>query len=246
MSRHDINDILEDFESTAKTTPVSVNICNELTTAMINERMAPELLPYNHQLMAKVLLKLSAQQQYLLDAHEYGDANVESGVISSDFKLQLMIIETDIERVNYLVRLYLRTRISKLDNFSLFYIRKSNIELDVDVEPETKSTNKNAKPSHLSDEELEYIHNHFRIMSDLFNNSFLKKLPRLLALLDETSPESMITEPDLNEPVFFRSLSRETIRIDGEDELDIIHDGVYVARYRLVQSYVHKGDIVLI
>lgn len=238
-NKSDINDILQDFENTAKRPSPLENVCDELTRAMINERMAPELLPYKHQLMQKVLLRLSSQQQYLLDAHEYGDTNVESGVISSDFKLQLMIIETDIERLNYLVRLYLRTRISKLDNFSLFYIRKTNLQLQL-------QSSDQGHLSDLSEEELEYIHNHFRIMSDLFNNSFLKKLPRLLALLDETSPESMITEPDLNEPVFFKSLSQETIRIDGDDELDIVHDGIYVARYRLVQPYVHTGDIVLI
>ena len=92
---------------------------------MINERMAPELLPYKQDLMSTVLTMMSNQQQYLLESHEYGDMNGDSGVLSGDFKLQLMIIETDLERLNYIVRLYIRTRLSKLNKFTIFTSMKA-------------------------------------------------------------------------------------------------------------------------
>ena len=41
------------------------------------------------------------------------------------FKLQLMIIETDLERLNYIVRLYIRTRLSKLNKFTIFTSMKA-------------------------------------------------------------------------------------------------------------------------
>ena len=75
--------------------------------------------------MSTVLTMMSNQQQYLLESHEYGDMNGDSGVLSGDFKLQLMIIETDLERLNYIVRLYIRTRLSKLNKFTIFTSMKA-------------------------------------------------------------------------------------------------------------------------
>ncbi|KAM9917905.1 hypothetical protein OXX59_009029, partial [Metschnikowia pulcherrima] len=108
----EIDDILADFERESRgPTLTPEEIQQQLVTAMLNERMAPDLLPYKHELMATVLSRISDQQQFLLDSYEYGDSNAGAGVIGSDFKLQLMIVETDIERISYLVRLYIRTRL---------------------------------------------------------------------------------------------------------------------------------------
>lgn len=235
----EIDDILKDFEDSSKSKLTSRlkkessgSLYEELVTAMINERMAPELLPYKNDLMQQVLSQLSNQQQYLLDSHEYGDTNMESGVVTSDFKLQLMIIETDIERLNYLVRLYLRSRISKIDKFALHYIN------------ETSANNS----SLLSPEETEYMHKHFKILTELYNNCFMKKMPEFLTYLDDTSGgQSMITTPDLDEPVFIKSVSFKPILISTEDdEVEIVKDGIYVVKYNLVKRYIEIGDIILI
>ncbi|KAK7681173.1 hypothetical protein QCA50_015788 [Cerrena zonata] len=72
-----IDDILNEFDPTLvnKKNVPKRSLSEELVTAMLNERMAPELLPYKHTLMDLVLLQISSQQQYLLDSHEYGDSN---------------------------------------------------------------------------------------------------------------------------------------------------------------------------
>lgn len=248
MSRDkNIDDILLDFEEESSisrddTTTTSklkstTNIYQELITAMINERMSPEILPYEKHLMDTVLTQISNQEQYLLDSHEYGDMNSEAGVVSSDFKLQLMIIETDIERLNYLVRLYLRTRLSKIGQFTIFYIN------------ETSAEDEDSKGRLLSVEEMQYMHKYFKLLTSLYNNCFLKKLPHSLTLLDDTSGgQSMIVAPDLDQPVFIKSNSKTPIFLDiGEgDNLELNKDGIYVVRYRLVRKYIELGDIVLI
>ncbi|CUM65532.1 uncharacterized protein PRCAT00003178001 [Priceomyces carsonii] len=237
----EIDDILQEFEEKSKEQNIRSskfqddNIYNSLIAAMLNERMSPEILPYQKDLMRKVLEHLSNQQQYLLDSHEYGDLNLESGIVSGDFKLQLMIMETDIERVNYLVRLYLRTRLSKLDKFTLHYINE---------------TSKESSPL-LSEEEKDYMHKHFKILTELYNNCFLKKMPEYLTYLDDTSGgKSMISIPDLNVPVFIKSVSKEPIIIhsndDNDDDLEIVLNGIYVVKYSLVKKYIELGDIVLI
>lgn len=232
----EVEDILQEFETTARPSkvPTSAGLYQELVTAMLNERMAPDLFPYKHKLMARVLAELLSQQQFLLDSHEYGDSNAESGIVSADFKLQLMIIETDIERLSYLVRLYIRTRLAKIDNFTIYYIKETAEEAGEDL---------------LSLQEKDYMHKHFKILTQLYNNSFLKKLPNFLTLLDDVNGgQSMITAPDVELPVFFRVLSEEPIilHLGNEGELELVNNGIYVAKYRLIKKYLTIGDIVLI
>lgn len=234
----DIDDILTEFETGARgaTTVKTVDINQQLVTAMLNERMAPDLLPYEHELMKEVLTKLLSQQQYLLDSYEYGDSNAGSGILNPDFKIQLMIIETEIERLSYLVRLYVRTRLAKIDDFTIFYINKTSDE------PE-------GAPALMSDQEKAYMHKHFKILTQLYNNSFLKKFPDFLTYLDDTAGgENMVTAPELNQPVFIRVIRQKPIilNLGDEGELELIHNGVYVVIYRLIKTYLELGDIELI
>lgn len=237
-----IDDILEEFEAGASRTTkkeTSANLHLQLTTVMLNERMAPELLPYQHHLLDRVLSELLRQQQHLLDSYEYGDSNAEAGVINSDFKLQLMIIETEIERLSYLVRLYIRTRLAKIDSFTIYYIN------------ETAEEAPDAANSLLSRQEKEYMHKHFKILTQLYNDSFLKKFPNFLTFLDDTSGgQLMISTPNLDQPVFIRVQSEDTIELkwgnEEYDGLDLVKDGVYVVRYRLIKRYIETGDVVLI
>lgn len=230
----EFDDILNEFERDAgatlnqsklsKSEPIS--IYNELVKTMINERMAPELLEYNTKLVELVLSKLSAQQQQLLDYHEYSDQNG----LNSDFKLQLMIIETEIERLNYLLRLYFRTRLSKIDDFTIFYLNN----------PKT--------PDLLSPNEVTYMNQHFKILTQLYNSCFLKKMPKSLTLLNDTSGgDSMIVTPDLDQPVFVKYVSEISVTFPmGEYELELVNEGIYVVKYSLIKDLVASGDVVLI
>lgn len=234
----DIEDILHEFEAGARSssTRESETLHKQLVTTMLNERMAPDLLPYKYELMKTVLTELLSQQQFLLDSYEYGDSNAESGVLNADFKLQLMIIETDIERLSYLVRLYIRTRLAKIDSFLIYYINETEEHKDRDK-------------SLLSPQERDYMHKHFQILTQLYNNSFLKKFPTFLTLLDDNAGgQQMVDTPDMEQPVFIRVLSKEPIvlSLGNEGELELVNNGVYVVRYRLIKEFLELGDIVLI
>ncbi|WLF78617.1 GINS complex subunit [Lodderomyces elongisporus] len=234
----DIDDILREFEESSNAKKLnSENICNSLIQAMMNERMAPELLPYKSNLMSSILTHISNQQQFLLDSHEYGDMNSGNGIISDDFKLRLMIIETDVERISYIVRLYLRTRLTKLNKFTIYYVNASHNETENGESQEL-----------LSLEEREYIHKYLHLLTQLYNNCFLKKLPKFLTLLDENvGGQNMTIEPDLDQLVFVKCVSETpiTLRIE-DDEIDMEKNGVYVVKYNLIKRYLDTEDIILI
>lgn len=239
MAELEIDDILNDFhqdshKSSKKSQKLGSNIDNELLTAMLNERMAPELLPYKHELMNKVLEVLSYQQQNLLDSHEYGDSNAGTGVVDPDSKLQLMIIETDIERLTYIIRLYLRIRLQKIDEFTIHYINETSDDIE--------------ESSILSKDEKEYMHKHFKILTKLYNNSFLKKLPHFLTLLDDNvGNQSMVSRPNLELPVFIRVKALVPIVISlGDEELELVKGGIYVVKYKWIQKHVEIDDVELI
>lgn len=233
----DIDDIIEDFEDSASSKKLSkTNLYSEMVQAMVNERMSPEVLPFQHNLLNTLLELLASQQQYLLDSHEYGHMNASTGVVDNDFKLQLMIMETDIERVNYLIRLYLRTRLSKLDNFTIFYINQM---------AESEGTD---AAKILSVQEKQYIQRHLKILTKLYNNCFLAKLPPTLTLLDDESGGlSMVVEPDLDQPVFVQYSAKEplTVRL-ADDEVEFEHGGIYIVRYSAIREYLRIGDVRLI
>lgn len=226
----EVDDILRDFEL-GFSKPVKSELSARLSQAMINERMAPEVLPYEHELLQEALTQIEHQQQYLLDCHEYGDSNADLGLVSGDFKLQLMIIETDIERLNFLVRMYLRARLAKLDDHNLHYI---NLTLD----PDSKL---------LSKVELEYLRNHFKALTKLYNNSFLKRMPQFLTLLDDTSGgQSMISSPDTDELVFVRIGDRDLTVSSQDEDFELVAGGIYVIRYGLVSRHISSGAINMI
>ncbi|WEJ93767.1 GINS complex subunit [Yamadazyma tenuis] len=225
----EVDDILRNFDTEVgqRSQKPKVDLYTSLSRVMLNERMAPEILPYQKDLLDEVLSRITNQQQLLLDSHEYGDVNIDSGIITSDYKLQLMIMETDIERL---------IRLSKLETFTIHYIRLTGERDD------TKATL-------LSDEEQEYLTKYMGLLQSLYNNSILKKIPRELTYLDEVESDiSMVTTPDVDEMVFIKVLRDETITIplEDEDELQLEKDAVFVVKYGLISGYLNIGDVILI
>ena len=213
-------DIIAEFSGAGATTTESLQA--QLVRCMVNERMAPEVLPFATDVMARALLGLERQQQWLLDCHELELTDL-------DFKLQLMVAETEIERLNYLVRVYLRTRLAKLDRFTAFYLMDQQLVL--------------------SEDEVDYVTRHFRMLNRLYTESFLKRMPAELALLDDNKGgEQMVETPDLDQPVFFQYVGTVLVELElgGEDVLELHQGGIYVARYAAIKPYLETNDVILI
>ena len=119
----DIDDILSSFDS--QVLPTGIQDLNDLTKHWIAERGAPEILPFQEALVDRIMQRIR-QQVYHPSVRGTGcgsRANVcrkieiveaETGDLDPQANFRLIIIQTELERVKYLVRAYLRARIAKV------------------------------------------------------------------------------------------------------------------------------------
>lgn len=225
----DFDDILQEFERDSR--PSKFNAVSlkrsdlqELTHAWTSERMSPELLDYKDQLISRVLGRIRTQIEFI----ETNSIELQLG--EKDIKLQLMVVESELDRVNFMLRSYLRARLYKIDKHVVFIRNSEEVA------------------QRLSAEETEYMETHFRALVELYNSLFLSQLPEQLQALDDTGGGiSMIEEPDLNRPVFVKVVGEllQPVMVQ-EEEIDLVAGSIYLIRYSAVQGYVYSGDVLLI
>ncbi|ESW97567.1 hypothetical protein KL918_002941 [Ogataea parapolymorpha] len=190
-----------------------------LVDAWVKERTVPELLPYEQELIDRILIRIRKQIE-LIEMN-----SIELQTHEREIKLRLVVIESELDRVQFIIRSYTRTRLQKIDKYSL-YIRSND-----------KETAK------LSNNEFAYMERHLELLLELYNSQFMKNLPESLQAIDETGGGvSMIDEPDLDRPVFVQATAENVVEVDDE-EIELTKNGIYVVRYRAVKDLVETGDV---
>lgn len=234
-----------------------------------NERCAPELLPYPVQLMHRTLRRIKEQMENIetiamgfFEDSPHDDQVKPSSSTSSHFnisnnKLPLLCMEADLERVKFVVRSYLRCRLSKVDKYSLYLKQLDQDELNLVPVNEL-----------LSKQELEYHERHFAITLRLLNNSILRHMPHEMQAINDTEGSvSMIEEPDWNKFVFIhvKTPNQSHLRNDpaltiGEygkhcytvtiqelnEDVELTIEGIYVMRYEVIRDLLREDKVELI
>jgi GINS complex subunit 4 len=150
--------------------------------------------------------------------------------MSSDTKFQLLIVESELERIKFVVRGYLRARMIKIDKYMIFLEREPQEQVK------------------LSDSELEYLQRHSEVLRSLYDQQFLGNLPQSLQRLDDmTGGLSMVETPDLNKAVVVRvNKSIETPAIVGTEEVFLQKDSLHLIHYRPVAHHIRDGTVQLV
>jgi GINS complex subunit 4 len=195
---------------------------DDLVQAWVAERTAPELLPYEQRLVDRVADLLHKQIEHV---EETSGMDARTG-------FALVIIQTEMERVKYIVRSYLRARIAKIDKYALYILRT----------PEQL-----ARLSHL---ERQYLQKHQAVLERHFQSAFLRDLPDTsnLRRIDDTTAAgvSMVTAPDMKKAVFCRVLKEANeVRVANEKE-ELAKGSTVLLRYEAVKGLVADGSVVLI
>ncbi|EME84540.1 uncharacterized protein MYCFIDRAFT_195556 [Pseudocercospora fijiensis CIRAD86] len=224
----DISDILASVSSRTVIPPKTLDL-QSLTRAWINERTSPELLPYPNDLITRFSTSISSQIAKIEDLTSAQDP-------ASNFTL--VILQTELERMKFLLRSYLRTRIAKVDKYPIHYMQ---------LQTGQQEESPNDRDPVLSTLESQYLSAHQALLTNHYKSSFLKQFPANLQKLDDTGGGvSMIDKPDDDTAVFCRVLRDCFVERPVYGGIDMVRGDIWVLRWSTIREKVKIGDVELI
>ncbi|KAF9555942.1 Sld5-domain-containing protein [Agrocybe pediades] len=196
----------------------------QLTRHWMNERHAPDILPAQEELLTSLLDHLRRQSDAVQLLRE--DPST-----SEDEHIRIMLVQTEVERVKFIVRSYVRTRLFKIEKYARFITTNAEIQ------------------TRLTAAELDHASRHAKLTDQHFYLSVLQGLPEKQSHLDD-SPlfvPPMISEPDKTRPVFVHALQRcPRIRLPDGATLDMEKGHISLMPYAVVEQLVARGEVELI
>ncbi|KAI8617432.1 hypothetical protein BC830DRAFT_1062435 [Chytriomyces sp. MP71] len=188
-----------------------------LTRLWLSERNGAELLPFASDVIERTL-ELVAAQNASVDALATDES--DAGFVHSVYSLEL-------ERIRFVLRSYMRTRIHKIETHTGALLKN----------PEYRAR--------MSEDELAYAEQFNRITLENYKKSFLDEAcPPSLQTLDDAETAN---NPNLNQAVFCRV--RRDIGphlLPTGDTINLTKDKIYLLHYRTVKPFVITGEVDLI
>ncbi|EPY53798.1 GINS complex subunit Sld5 [Schizosaccharomyces cryophilus OY26] len=192
-----------------------------LCTQWLNERMAPELLPFAEDVVSRVTERLRAQVETLQSS--IGTANATG--------YRSVLIQVELERIKFVLRSYLRTRLSKIDDYGQYIQANPNVLLN------------------LSSTERQYLLRHQQLLHRQYMASFLRELPIKMNKLDDTiGRTSMVAAPDMENSVFcyVNETVEENLRVAENEYVTLDRGDILLLKYSVIANYVRTGAVSLI
>nr|KAJ3422983.1 GINS complex subunit [Polyrhizophydium stewartii] len=194
----------------------------------INERAAPELLPFQHNTVA-ALRDILEKQQDELDSREFS---------TPDDAFIKYVSQLELERIRFVLRSYMRIRLRKIERFSQYLV----------TDPEQRFK--------LSDAELDFAEGFQHLVGTYHRQSFLDMLPADMQALDD--PEMINQDvgelqisPRRVRLVAAAVLILATPRLTGvcsaySETIVMKKDQMYLLRYSSVRGLVEDGTVDLL
>ncbi|KAH9475171.1 DNA replication complex GINS protein sld5 [Psilocybe cubensis] len=196
----------------------------QLTRHWLNERHAPDILPAQEDLLMNLLDHLRRQSEAVQLLREDPSTSEEE-------HMRIMLVQTEVERVKFIVRSYVRTRLFKIERYARFIVTNADIQ------------------TRLTAAERDHASRHAKLTDQHFYVSVLQGLPEKQSHLDDTPlfVPPMITEPDKSRPVFVHARQRcPRIRLPDGATLDMEKGHISLMPYAIVEELVARGDVELI
>ncbi|KAI5122426.1 hypothetical protein M0805_002975 [Coniferiporia weirii] len=200
------------------------NDVQRLARAWQDERHAPDILPAQDALLGRVLDAIRRQTS---------DANAlrAADALSEEDHYMTMLVQTEVERVKFVVRSYVRTRLFKIEKYAAYITSTPDVQ------------------TRLTEAELRHAQRYATLLVSQFRTTVLGHLPETQQGLDDdvlTMP-SMITEPSKDKPVFFHALTAlDHLALADGSTLDIPRGSIYLMPYRVVEQHLLRGEVELV
>lgn len=150
---------------------------------------------------------------------------------SEDEHFRIMLAQTEIERVKFVVRSYVRTRLSKIEDYARWILSEPLLH------------------GRLSETELKHAQSYADLLTAHFGESVLKALPEGQRSLDDkvTFMPSMITAPDKTKPIFV--LARRdcpSVYLPDGTKMEMRKGQISLTQYRVVESLLLQDLVELV
>ncbi|KAK9446612.1 uncharacterized protein V1518DRAFT_423585 [Limtongia smithiae] len=186
------------------------------------ERTCPDILPYENELMDKILQRIRDQVSTMeIESSEAPPAGDEGA--GQARKLRLLLIESELERIKFLARGYLRARLHKIDKYATYILQSPDEHL-----------------SHLCASEIRYTTRRTQQLKEHYDVSFLSTLPSKLRRLDDDAGGlRMVDEPSLDDVVFVRVMQdlHGVVTISEDEEIELKKGNIYALPYYLIRQH---------
>lgn len=201
----------------------------------VAERMAPILLPYQQELLDRILAEVRRIRDHIEETSllllEDDGSGLDPILSRGDVKVQLLLIETELERVKFIARAYKRARMVKIDRHAYFYLQNQQNEQGL-----------------MSKDEWIYCHRHAELLAQHYHTSFLGSLPEELQDLTDTSGHvSMIEAPDLDKPVTIKVIGEVPgggiVEVGGEP-VQLVKNNIYLLRYSAIAELLDYVELI--
>jgi GINS complex subunit 4 len=240
-----------------------------LQRAWVAERAAPDILPYESQLLETISTRLKEQVILWIkcDSTDLQIAWIEQELISehdSKRTFRAVIVQTEVERVKFLIRSYLRARLHKvwpqpfvgwlqIDKYAQYLL--SSEELLDALSPDERQYLQKYCPWNCPDIR------HNALLISLYSAAFMNSFPAHLQAFNDSRNEEMIEKPDMDKAVFckviktpvegavtfpkYATLQKEAHWYSGE-EINLEEGNIYLVRYSAVTKFIKDGEVELI
>ncbi|TFK66078.1 GINS complex, Sld5 component [Pluteus cervinus] len=197
---------------------------DQLIRHWMNERHAPDILPAQEDLMNGILDSIRRQSEivHLLRGNT---------TMSEDEHIRITLVQTEIERVKFVVRACVCTRIYKIEKYARFIMTNADVQ------------------TRLTAAEQALAQRHAALTDRHYYTSVLQSLPEKQAHLDDTPifVPPMVTEPDKTRPVFVHALQDcPPVHLPNGIPLEMEKDYISLTQYSIVEHLVVRGEAELV
>ncbi|TFK94534.1 GINS complex Sld5 component [Polyporus arcularius HHB13444] len=196
----------------------------QLIRHWLNERHAPDILPGQELLLGRLLDHIRKQSNDV----ELLRADPDS---SEEEHFRIMLVQTEIERVKFVIRSYIRTRLHKIEKYARHIATTPEIH------------------ERLSKAELDHAKRYAKTVEYHFTQSVLQSLPPEQRKLDEDVAfmPPMIPAPDKLRPVFAHALvDCPPMRLPDGSATEMQKGQISLTPYHVVEHLLLRGEVALV
>lgn len=151
---------------------------------------------------------------------------------NEDEHYQIILVQTEMERIRFIIRSYTRARIAKIEKHAKYILQNLDMQ------------------RRLSMMELKYLQVYERLLENHFNTTVLKDLPPWIRVEKEGSNwpgPSTVSKPNGDAPVFARALQDcDHILLPDGRPIDLKKGSISLLRYSSIVNHVLRGEVELV